>query len=231
MKTVFKLLGYVIGILLMTAGLIAIVMYIMGIGRPDSGVITTMPPVESSTPAPDGNTVLSDTQQNGTSSVTVGTPTPSPSPTPEVTPEPTPVPTPSPEPQPSGTPLGGGKFSSDTGKWIDVDAIWEASAIDVNTVKVTVSVTLRSYALQSVETRNGLDISLGDDATAMDVPAITIEGKQEVATPLGTYDFTVNAPIGQTTTLPLSANWHFGGVYSGTQLDVVTASGDVVIKR
>lgn len=245
MKTILKVFGYIIGILLMAAGLIAVIALVFGFGTgnistdsivseltdTDTTIITSMAPVNSSTPAPDGNTILENTHQNGTSSVTVGTPTPTPTPTPEVTPEPTPVPTPTPEPQAAGTPLGGGTLSSNTGKWIDIDAIWNAEAIDVNTVKVTVVVNLRSYRIQIGEKRNALDITVGDSSTAMDVAALNIETDQEVTTELGTYDFTVEAPLGKITLVPLQANWHYGGTYSGTQLDVITAEGDITINR
>lgn len=245
MKTILKIIGYIIGALLMAAGLIAVVMYVMGLGMGndpvkdlinnvnggDTSILTTMAPVESATPAPDGNTILENTQQNGTSSVTIGTPSPSPTPTPEVTPEPTPVPTPTPEPQAAGTPLGSGTFSSNTEKWIDIDAIWNAESIDNQTAKVTVSVNLRSYRIQIGEKRNALEITVGDNSTAMDVQALNVETEQEVTTALGTYEFTVDAPIGKITLVPLEVNWHYGGIYSGTQLDVITAKGDMSIER
>ncbi|MBQ5671021.1 MAG: hypothetical protein IIV43_01540, partial [Oscillospiraceae bacterium] len=155
-----------------------------------------------------------------------------PTPTPEVTPAPTPVPTPTPEPQPLGTPLGGGTFSSNTEKWIDVDAIWNAEANDVNTVKITVVVNLRSYTIHIGEKRNALEIAVGDETTAMDVQALQIQtDKIEVTTELGRYEFVVDAPIGKATIVPLTVNWHFGGVYSGTQMPVITAEGDIVIDR
>lgn len=257
MKTILKIIGYLIAVVLMAAGLIAVVMYVMGLGmgndpikdvmnkvnEGDTSILTTMSPIDNTTPNPDGNVVLENTQQNGTSSVTVGTPSPSPTPTPEVTPSPetspeeTPAPTPevtpapTPEAQAAGTPLGGGTFSSNTEKWIDIDAIWNAEAVDIDHVKITVTVNLRSYRIDIGEKRNALDITVGDESTAMDVAALNIDTKQEVTTELGTYDFTVNAPLGKATIIPLSANWHYGGIYSGTQLDVITAEGDIVIDR
>ena len=264
MKTILKIIGYIIAALLMAAGLIAVVLYIMGLGSGndpikdainkvsggDTAILTTMTPVESTTPAPDGNTLLQDTQQNGTSSVTKGTPTPfvpTPEPTPEATvstepsaeatdaTEPTPVPTPAPTPvvesEPAGTPLGGGTFSSNTEKWIDIDAIWNAEVVDGDHVKITVVANLRSYRLQIGEKRNALEISVGDDGTAMDVAALNITTNQEVTTELGTYEFTVNAPAGKITLIPLKVNWNYGGIYSGTQLDVITAEGDITIER
>ena len=72
MKSALKLVGYIIAFLLMAAGLVAIVLYIMGMGTDDFEIITTMPPTVTETPSP--------------------TPTAAPTPTPfiEVTPTPPP---------------------------------------------------------------------------------------------------------------------------------------------
>ena len=261
MKTVLKIFGYIIAVLLMAAGLIGIVAYIMGLGSGndplkdllnkvnggDTAITTTMSPVESTTPAPDGNTVLENTQQNGTSSVTKGTPTPvptatpsptpvaeteeTPAPSPDVTPEPTPAPTPEAQAQPAGTSLGGGTLSSNTGKWIDVDAVWTAEVVNDAQVKVTVTANLRSYGLYIGAKVNGLEMSVGDEGTAMDTDAIVIETEQEVTTKLGSYDFVVEAPAGKISLIPVKVNWHFGGTYSGKQIDVITAEGNITIER
>ena len=244
MKTALKAVAYIAGFLLMAAGLISIVMYLIGMNR-DGDIVTSMPPVETVTTDAGGNTVINNTQQNGTNSATMATPSPfipTPSPvqtdsvgttTPEPTPEPTPVPTPepTPQPQPAGLPVGNGKLSSNTGKWIDVDAVWSAETVDNNKVKVTVTANLRSYRLVTGASHNALELSVGDASTAMDVEALNIETEQEVTTELGTYSFTVNAPVGQLTELPLKANWRFGGTYSGTRLDYITAEGTISIAR
>lgn len=243
MKAILKVFGYILTVLVMAAALIAVVMFVMGIGTGNlSGIIdkvtegentilTTMSPVDDATPAPDGSTILEDTQQNGTSSISVGTPSPTPTATPDVTPSPTPVPTPTPEPQPEGMPLGSGTISSDTGKWIDVDAVWNAETIDNSTVKITVVANLRSFGLRTGERREGLVMTVGDDSTTMDVTSISIDSNQEVTTELGSYDFTVKAPAGKITLVPLEVTWKFGGTYSGETLDAVTAKGDISIQR
>lgn len=237
MKTALKMVGYIVGFLLMAAALIAIVLYIMGFDQKDNSIITTLPPVADTTPDAGGNTTLENQQQNGTTSVTVGTPTPfieiTPTPTasPTPTPEPTPAPTPTPIPVPAGTPLGNGTFSSETGAWIDIDAVWAAETIDNETIKVTVTANLRSYRIQTGGSRNGLEIKLGDQYTAMDVEGLVIETDQEVSTELGTYSFTCSAPAGQATALDLEVIWHFGGVYSGKQMDNITAGGKISINR
>lgn len=233
MKTALKMVGYIIGFLLMAAALIAIVLYIMGFDQKDNSIITTMAPVTETTPDAGGNTTLENEQQNGTNSVTVGTPTPyiEITPTPTITPEPTPAPTPTPIPVPAGTPLGNGTFSSNTGAWVDVDAVWRAETIDSQNIKVTVTANLRSYRIQLGAARNALEIKVGDQYTAMDVAGLNIETDQEVTTELGTYSFTCYAPAGQSTALDLDVIWHFGGVYSGIQMDTVTAGGKISINR
>lgn len=232
MKTALKMVGYIIGFLLMAAGLIAIVLYIMGMVGGEDTIITTMPPSVSSTPALDDS--QSDDAQidvTPTPSPFIPTPSPTPTATPTPTPSPTPAPTPTPVPDPAGTPLGSGKFSSDTGLWIDVDALWSAETVDQNTAKVTITANLRSYSLYIGEGRNTLTIKLDDQVTTMDVDAMVIDTDQEVTTELGTYSFTVSAPNGETTTCDLEVSWYFGGTYSGESLETVIAKGPFTMVR
>lgn len=228
---VLKALGYIVGILLMTAILIAIVLYMMGMitDKGDANIVTSMPPVETATPAPDGTVVINDTQQNGTSSVTAGTPTPEITPSP--TPSPTPTPEPTPTPAPAGLAVGSGSFSSDTGIWIDLVASWDAKTLDNEHVEITVACDLKSYALQLGEANKALKITVGDQTAELTVPAINTEAKEEVINQIGTATFTVSAPHGQITLVPLEATWYFGGVYSGKQLDEISCSGDMQISR
>ena len=237
MKKILKALGYLVGILLMTAGLITIVLYMMGMitDKGESNIVTSMTPVESSTPAPDGTVIQNDTQQNGTNSVTAGTPTPiitpSPTPTAEPSPSPTPTPEPTPTPAPAGIAVGTGSFSSDTGIWIDLVATWDAKTLDNDNVEITVVCDLKSYSLQLGESNKALKITVGDQTATLTVPAINTDTKEEVVNQIGTATFTVNAPNGQITLVPLEATWSFGGVYSGKQLDEITCGGDMQISR
>ena len=50
MKSALKLVGYIIAFLLMAAGLVSIVLYIMGMSTDDFEIITTMAPVVTATP-------------------------------------------------------------------------------------------------------------------------------------------------------------------------------------
>lgn len=228
MKTALKMVGYIIGFLLMAAGLIAIVLYIMGLAGGEDSIITTMPPSQQATPTPEV-TPFTPTPTPEITPFIEATPTPTAEPTPTPSPEPTPSPTPVPDP--AGMPLGSGKCSSETGVWLDLDAVWEAETVDSSTAKVTVTANLRSFRLQTGGTRNGLEIMVGDQVTVMDVEALEIETEEETSTELGKYEFIVKAPKGQATILPLEVNWYFGGTYSGQQLDKVSAIGQITLNR
>ena len=229
MKSLLKLVGYIIAFLLMAAGLVSIVLYIMGLGTnlDELEIITTMSPVEDTPPAPPDDP--------GTTPFIQVTPTPTPyippTATPTPTPVPTPAPTPAPTPYPAGVPIGSGKFSSDTGVWMNIDAEWYAETIDENTAKVIVTVNLRSFRMNAPAARKTLEMKLHDQTYTADVGALVIETDTEVVTQLAKHEFTIYAPVGQNTTVDLSARWHFDGVYSGQQLDEIVAEGFVTLIR
>ncbi len=239
MKTILKFFGYLVVSLVMAAGLIAMVLYIMGLGNGNTqgNILTTMPPIVSTTPDRDGNTVISDTQQNGTSSVTVGTPTPyiEPTPTPDPdatpTPTPTPAPTPTPTPVPAATPLGDGSFKTNTGYWLDLEAEWSAESVDNEYANITIVVNLHSYSLYTGDKRNALEITVGEETTAIDVEAIQVHDNVETVTKLGEYTFTVEAPAGKISLIPIQAVWQFGGTYSGRSVANLTVEGNAEISR
>ena len=81
MKSALKLVGYIVAFLLMAAGLVAIVLYIMGFDGDELEIITTMPPVITADPE----------ELHATP-----TPTAQPTPTPFIEATPTPEPTPTP---------------------------------------------------------------------------------------------------------------------------------------
>ena len=176
-----------------------------------------------------------------TSEVTM-TPTDTPAPVqptvsmiPVVTPAPTPVitptPAPTPTPQPAGIALGSGQFKSDTGLWINTVASWSAETVSATEAEVTITVDLKSYSLYMGGRNDALIIELGEHRTALDVEALELETKEEVTTKLGSITFTVDAPQGKTTTLPLKTEWLFGGTYSGEEVPSIIAEGDITLKR
>ena len=48
---------------------------------------------------------------------------------------------------------------------------------------------------------------------------------------LGTQTFTVSAPAGQTTSIPVQANWQFNGNYGDTSVPVLECGGYINITR
>ena len=227
MKSALKLVGYIIAFLLMAAGLVSIVLYIMGLGTnlDDFDLITTMTPVEEATPTPYAEPTPSPFIE------VTATPEPTPEPTPEVTPEPTPEPTPEVTPYPAGIPIGAGKVSSDTGVWMNIDVEWYAESIDENTASVTVTVNLRSFRMNAPATKKTMTIMLHDQTYTADIGALVIDTETEVVTELAKNTFTIYAPVGQNTTVDLKANWKFDGVYSGKQLGEIVAEGFVTLIR
>lgn len=246
MKSTLKALGTIVGFLLAAAALITVVLHIMGISNPNNGLGDVIDDVEAviTTPAPDDN-VVTPVPGNTTSAVIPPTaaptaaptakptaqPTAAPTPTPAPTPAPTPTPQPTPTPIPAGLPLGSGSFSSDTGLWINTTSVWSAETLNNSQAKVTVTVNLKHYSLQSASAAKTLHITVNGQSAAYNVAAIDSDSKEEVITELGSHTFTVNAPAGQTTPVNIRTEWIFGGSYSGQQLDSIVSTTDINIVR
>lgn len=169
--------------------------------------------------------------------VTVTTPRPTPVPTPRPTPKPTPVPTPKPTPAPTPKPafvdysLGSGSFSSDTGVTINIHANWKAETAGKNQVKITVDSVLESYSLHLKPGLKAVVISINGQRLVLDGPELNLDTDTIKHTPLGSHTVTVNLAEGQSATIPISVEWKFGGVYSGVDLSVITAGGDITLSR
>lgn len=156
-------------------------------------------------------------------------PTVEPTFTPPPTPEPTPEPTPT--PLPVGTQLGMGSFSSVspvTG--LNIVAYWTADTVDDSTVKVTVTVKAKSYSLH-LEPARSLNIALGDQYITLDVPALTYDGSALAENDLAGTTFNVTLPAGSSNTYSLAVEWHFGGAYMNTPIDVLECGGTITLAR
>jgi len=255
MKSIIKTLGTIVGFLLSAAALITIVLYIMGMSNPNNSLDENVNDIienntvitgdATPTPAPSDNPVLNTPTGSTVKPVFTPAPVPTAKPTPKPTPKPTakptpaptakptpaPTPKPTPTPVPAGLPLGSGSFSSDTGLWINSVASWKAETMNNSQAKVTVTVNLKHYALQMVSSAKALTISVGNHSAALNVAAISSDSDAEVSTELGSHTFIVDAPVGQSTTLAVKADWRFGGTYSGKTLDVISCGGDITLKR
>ena len=156
---------------------------------------------------------------------------PTPVPTPKPTPAPTPIPTPTPVPTPAVRDLGSGSFRSDTGVPINLVCTWSAKTSGSGTAEITVTASLESYALHVNSSANALKFSVNGNSVSTNMPAISTDTTELIYTELGSKTITVNIADGNTITVPISVDWSFGGVYSGIQLNVVSASTNVTLSR
>lgn len=156
-----------------------------------------------------------------------------PLPTVEPTPTPTPVPTPEPTPTPApvGTQLGMGSFNSISPvAGLNIVADWSADVVDENTVSVSVTVSANSYSLH-LDPARSLNIALGEQYVTLDVPALTYDGNALAKNELAGTSFTLPLPAGTSNSYTLAVEWHFGGAYMNTPIDVLECGGTIELAR
>lgn len=158
-------------------------------------------------------------------------PTAVPTPVPTIAPTPTPTPVPTPVPVPADTVIGSGSFKSETGVPIDIRADWTASTVDENTVKVTVEVNLISYSLHINEGYHTLNVSIGEDYRSANTPAVEHDDNTQITTRLAATEHYVTLAPGQSATVPVAVEYHFGGVYSEQELPVIECGGSITLSR
>ena len=160
---------------------------------------------------------------------------PTPLPLPTATPAPTPIPTPTPAhtptPVPAGTELGSGSFESASPvQGLNIVADWSAKSVDDSTVAVTVTVSTMSYSLH-LEPARSLNIALNGEYATLDVGAITYDGNTMAKNELASKTFNVDLPVGSSNSYTLSVEWHFGGAYMNTPIDVLECGGSISLVR
>jgi len=148
-------------------------------------------------------------------------PTATPQPTEAV---PTETPTMTATPAPAPTPEApSGSFDSSTGVGLNTHTAWTATEQADGSVKLTLSVYVRSYTLE-----------IGQRSIAISVNGATSGGL--------TRSFSVDSPNSQTDTLiytysttvqkgsavSVSVDWNYKGQYSGQDLDVISSSSTVL---
>jgi len=199
-----------------------------------------------SPPATDGQPVRESAQPaEGTASPAPGespapaesrepTPEPSPDPSDEPTPLPTPEPTtePTPEPTPAlpaGRSLGSGRFTSDTGTYLNLLVEWSAAAAAEDRAEVTVTVSATHYSLFANGAYGAIHITAGGSDHVLSSPTISYDGTDFTATELASLTLSLPLDAQGTASTELSVRWDFGGSYGGTALDVIQASGTVSV--
>ena len=181
----------------------------------------TAPAVETPPPqTPEPTAVLITPQPKVTPSQPAPTPQPTPAPTP--TPQPTPVPV-------YGETLGSGSFSSQTGLGVDLVIDWSVVTLNANEVSVSVKVSTLSHALHSAPVPLGLNV--GGQFVTLTANGVDYDGNDLAYSTLGSQTFTVTAPSGQTTSIPVQASWHFDGSYGGNEVPVIECGGYINVTR
>jgi len=128
--------------------------------------------------------------------------------------------------------LGSGSFRSSTGVDLNLVMSWSAETTNASTVELTVNVVVESYSLQSAASPGALKVYVYGAPTVLNMPDINLDSSSsKVQTSVASRTYTINLSDGSSTTVPLSAEWLFGGVYSGTELPTITCGGDITLSR
>ncbi len=139
--------------------------------------------------------------------------------TPEVTATPTPAPTPE---QPSGTVIGSGSFDSATGVGINTHTVWTAAEQSDGSVKLSLSVYVRSYTVQIGQ--RAIGISIGGSSASGITRAFSVDSPNaQTDTLIYTYTTTVE----RGSSIPVSIDWNYKGQYSGKDLDVISSEASI----
>ena len=178
-------------------------------------------------------------EDDGGSGVVVVMPTPgttSPAETPAAsaaisTPAPTASPAPTPAPVYTEQDLGSGSFKSDTGAKLNIRADWSARTISSSQIEVKVKISLDSYSIHLQAVPNSVNVNLAGQYTSLDAPAVDYDGAEAINTVLAEKTFTVDLAQGESNSLTLAVEWHFGGTYGDVELPVIECGGSINLSR
>ncbi len=153
----------------------------------------------------------------------IPTETPEPTATPAVTPTPevTPTPVPTPEP-PSGTVIGSGSFDSASGVGINTHTVWTAAEQSDGSVKLSLSVYVRSYTVQVGQ--RAIGISVGGSSASGITRAISVDAPNAQT---DTLIYTYTATVERGSTINVSVDWNYKGQYSGKDIDVISSETSI----
>lgn len=204
------------GLLFILVIVVALILIIRGCGDKAKNASDTSPVIESSDP-----------NQSPEES---GQPEESPSPEPSESPEPTPSPTSTPTPTPTQQIKASGSFKSDTGVGLNVIAEWSAVSAGNGKVTVTVDMYLNSYSIGVNASPAAAQFNIGGKAVSANVAAINIDSQNTlVKTLLASASVTLELGSDGTLNVPITAEWLFGGTYSGKEFESIGAAGTAAI--
>lgn len=125
--------------------------------------------------------------------------------------------------------IGSGTMASNTGVPINLRVDWTAVSISATEVRVTVTVKLEHYQLNT-GSRN-VTVSLAGNSESFYGPEIQYNDGGFRSTEMGSRSFVINLAPGETASPVLYAGWSYNGSYSGTQLNVIEVNGNINISR
>ena len=143
-----------------------------------------------------------------------------------------------PESAPDQTPqftsrsLGTGSFRSATGVDLNLVISWSAKTVTESTVELSVQVLVESYTLYANASPGALILYAYGQPTVLNMPDLSIDSPSSLTqTAVASKTYTVNLSDGASAAVPISAEWLFGGVYSGADLPVIECGGDINLVR
>ena len=89
----------------------------------------------------------------------------------------------------------------------------------------------KTYSGRLEDFQRPLGFSVGGQYLTVSGSEVHYDGADLVYHTLGTQTFTVSAPAGQTTSIPVQANWQFNGNYGDTAVPVLECGGYINITR
>ncbi len=117
-----------------------------------------------------------------------------------------------------------GSFTSNTGTQLNLLVSWSVQSDSFGRKTLAVDVYASSYSLYCNPSLSGVELTVNGMSYSSGTPAISYGGRTAVTNKLAS--FSVPNVSG---TVTLSAVWHFNGVYSGTSLGDIRASGTITV--
>ena len=118
-------------------------------------------------------------------------------------------------------------FWSNSGAWLNIYGTWSAETVSETQVAITVNVYAYHQSLYS-GSHNGVHILVDDQYFSENAPSIRYESNDSTETLLSSHTFTIDLAQGESRTINIAVEWHYGGEYGGpngrVKLDTIQCS-------
>ena len=123
-----------------------------------------------------------------------------------------------------------GEISSDSGTKLSLSMDWIAQPVSENRYRITAILYLNSYSIFVGERSDG-ELAVGSHRTTYHSDKIEYEDTRKTKIALTEYTFEHEFSGTESRALPVSASWHFGGVYAGTPVEWISLAGFIRIDQ